>query len=124
MASLSKKPGSQPFNPNLWQLLPTLLTYKKELQKWQNLALGYEKFIEAYHPDAIDFMKGIAEGSDTPYIDILALNIATENIITCSVWGATGTSTLTGETYIGMNADEETATQKFELFLDLRRQSL
>ncbi len=120
MVSLSKKPGSQPFNPNLWQLLPTLLTYKKEQSKWQDLALGYEKFIKAYHPDAIDFMKGIAEGSDTPYIDILALNIATENIITCSVWGASGSSAKAGETFIGMNADEETATQNFEIFLDIQ----
>ena len=119
MASLSKKPGSQPFNPNLWHLIPTLLTYKKEHKMWQQLALGYEKFIETYHPDAIDFMKGIAQGSETSYIDILSLNIATENIITCSIWGAAGSSTRDKETFLGMNADEETATKNFEIFLDI-----
>jgi hypothetical protein len=28
MMSLANKPGSQPFNPNIWYLLPALFTYK------------------------------------------------------------------------------------------------
>jgi hypothetical protein len=64
-------------------------------------------------------MQGIAEGAAVPYIDILSLNIATENVITCSVWGASGTSTKHHEPLIGMNADEESMTQKFEVFLDI-----
>ena len=120
MASLAKKPGSQPFNPNMWQFIPTYFTYKKEKPKWQNLAMQYEKEIVKYHPDAIDFMKGIAKGTELPYIDILTLNIATENIITCSAWGAAGSSTLNNEPLLGMNADEEPMTQKFEKFLDIK----
>ncbi len=123
MASLAKKPGSQPFNPNLWHLVPTLLTYKKEKARWQKQAKAYEQFIEKYHPDAIEFMKGISVGSQTPYIDILSLNIATENIITCSVWGAAGRSTRTNEPFIGMNADEETGTQNYEVFMDIDPES-
>lgn len=119
MASLSKKPGSQPFNPNLWYIIPTLFSYKKEKIRWQNLALNYENEIAKYHPNAIDFMKGIAHGATIPYIDILSLNVATENIITCSIWGANGKSTSTGEPFIAMNADEETASQNFEVFLDI-----
>lgn len=42
MASLSKKPGSQPFNPTIWYMIPTLLTYKGEKSKWQSLAKKYE----------------------------------------------------------------------------------
>jgi predicted choloylglycine hydrolase len=64
-------------------------------------------------------MKGIAEGSDLPYIDILTLNISTENIITCSVWGAAGKSTKNNEPLIAMNADEEPMTKKFETFIDI-----
>ncbi|MFC1904364.1 C45 family autoproteolytic acyltransferase/hydrolase [Chloroflexota bacterium] len=119
MASLAKKPGSQPFNPNLWYFIPTYFTYKKEKTKWQALAKEYEKEIIEYHPDAIEFMKGIAEGTDIPYIDVLSLNISTENIITCSLWGASGKSTINDEPIIAMNADEETATQKYETFLDI-----
>ncbi len=119
MASLAKKPGSQPFNPNLWYFIPTFLTYKKEKSKWQSFAKEYEKEIIKYHPDAIDFMKGIATGANIHYIDILSLNIATENIITCSVWGAAGKSTKSNEPFIGMNADEEPMTQKFETFSDI-----
>ncbi|MDH5657456.1 MAG: C45 family autoproteolytic acyltransferase/hydrolase, partial [Spirochaetia bacterium] len=120
MASLSKKPGSQPFNPNLWYILPTLLTHKKEKTKWQNLALEYEKLIKKFHPDAVECMHGIAEGAGLPYIDILSLNIATENILTCSIFGAAGTSTKTKEPLIAMNADEEPMTQKFEVFIDFK----
>ncbi|MFC2069257.1 C45 family autoproteolytic acyltransferase/hydrolase [Chloroflexota bacterium] len=119
MASLAKKPGSQPFNPNLWYFIPTYFTYKKEITKWQALAKEYEKEIIEYHPDAIEFMKGIAVGADIPYIDVLSLNISTENIITCSLWGASGKSTVNDEPIIAMNADEEPATQKYETFLDI-----
>lgn len=119
MASLAKKPGSQPFNPNLWYFIPTFFTYKKEKTKWQSLAKEYEKEIIKYHPDAIVFMEGISDGAAIPYIDILSLNIATENIITCSLWGATGKSTKSNEPLIAMNADEEPMTQKFETFIDI-----
>ena len=119
IASLSKKPGSQPFNPNMWRFVPTLLTYKKEKSIWQNIAKQYEKEIVKYYPDAIEFMKGIAKGAELPYIDVLALNIATENMITCSAWGAAGKSTLNKEPLIGMNADEETMSSKYYHFLSI-----
>jgi len=118
-ASLSKKPGSQPFNPNVWQIVPTLLTYKRDKSKWQKVAKQYEKEIQKYHPDAIDFMKGIASGADLRYIDVLALNITTENMITCSAWGAAGSSTLNNEPLIGMNGDEETTMSKYYNFLEI-----
>ena len=119
MASLAKRPGSQPFNPNLWYFIPTFFTFKKEKPKWQTLAKEYEKEIIKYHPDAIEFMKGIAEGAAIPYIDVLSLNISTENIITCSVWGASGKSTKNNEPLIAMNADEEPIVKKYETFLDI-----
>lgn len=119
LASLGKKPGSQPFNPNMWRFIPTLLTYKKEKARWQGLAKQYEKEILKYHPDAIDFMKGVAQGAELPYMDVLTLNVATENMITCSAWGAAGKSTLHNETLIGMNSDEETAASKYYHFLSI-----
>jgi hypothetical protein len=119
MASLSKKPGSQPFNPNMWRIIPTLLTYKKDKSRWQALAKQYEKEIMKYHPDAIDFMEGISQATGLPYIDVLALNVSTENMITCSAWGAAGKSTLNNETLLGMNADEETSASKYYHFLSI-----
>lgn len=120
MASLSKKPGSQPFNPNMWYILPTLITHKKEKRKWQNLALGHVKYIKQFYPGAIESMQGIADGVGLPYIDILSLNIATENIISCSILGAAGSSTASNEPFIAMNADEEPMVQKFEVFMDFK----
>lgn len=120
MASLSKKPGSQPFNPNMWRFVPTLLTYKKEKSRWQDLAKHYEKDILKYHPDAVDFMKGIAKGAELTYPDVLALNVATENMVTCSAWGAAGSSTTNNEPLLGMNADEETTAGKYYHFLNFQ----
>jgi predicted choloylglycine hydrolase len=119
MASLSQKPGSQPFNPNYWHILPTLLTYKNDKPAWQKQAAEYEKVILEYHPDAIEFMKGIAKSSGIPYTDILFFNVLTEAMLTCSIWGASGNSTKTGEPFIGMNADEEPMAKKYEEFLDI-----
>ena len=118
MASLAHKPGSQPFNPNMWYILPTFLTYKKEKSKWQQQARAYEPLIKEHHPDALDFMRGIAAGTGLSYVDILSMNLASENMLTCSIWGASGTSTKENEPLIGMTADEEPATEKYELFLD------
>lgn len=120
MVSLGKKPGSQPFNPNMWRFPQTLATYKKEKAKWQGLAKQYEKEVLKYHPDAIDFIRGIAKGTGLSYIDVLALNVATENMITCSAWGAAGKSTLNNEPLIGMNADEETMASKYYHFLNVK----
>jgi len=72
-----------------------------------------------YHPDAIDFIKGISKGADLPYIDVLALNVATENLIACSAWGAAGSSTLKNEPLVGMNADEENMASKYYHFLSI-----
>ncbi len=120
MASISKKPGSQTFNPNLWYILPTLLTYRRDKRAFREWASQYEQVILVYHPDAIDFMKGVAKGADIPYEDILFFNVATESILTCSIWGAVGSSTKTGEPFIGMNADEEPMAAKYEAFLDFQ----
>ena len=120
MASLTQKPGSQPFNPNMWQFIPTYFTYKKDKIKWQNIAWQYEKEIVKYHPNAIELMKGIAKGTGLPYIDVLTLNVATENMITCSAWGAVGKSTLNNEPLLAMNADEETMASKYYHFLSIK----
>jgi isopenicillin-N N-acyltransferase-like protein len=120
MASISKKPGSQTFNPNLWYILPTLLTYRRDKRAWREWASQYEQVISVYQPDAIEFMKGVANGSQIPYDDILFFNVVTESILTCSIWGASGSSTKTGEPFIGMNADEEPMAAKYEAFLDIQ----
>ncbi len=118
--TLSKKPGSAPFNPNKLYLLSALLNYKKDKIKWQYAAQENQKFIDLYHPDATDFMKGIAEGADLRYIDILHFNVVMENMFTCSAWGASGTSTKTNEPFIGMNSDDEPMLQKYCKILDIQ----
>lgn len=118
--TLSKKPGSLLFKPNKRYLLSTLLSYKKDKIKWQYSSREHQPFIDKYSPDSGEFMKGIAEGAGLHYIDILHLNVAMENMFTCSAWGASGTSTKTGEPFIGMNSDDEPALQKYCVVLDIQ----
>ena len=44
----------------------------------KKVALRFEESIKGYFPDAIDEMKGIAQGADLTYEDVLALNCRSE----------------------------------------------
>ncbi|MCG8570931.1 MAG: C45 family peptidase [Spirochaetes bacterium] len=118
--TLSKKPGSELFKPNMRYLLSALLNYKKDKIKWQYAAQEHQKFIDAYYPQGGDFMKGIAEGAGLCYSDILHINVSMENMFTCSAWGASGTSTKNNEPIIGMNGDDDPALQKYYRMLDIQ----
>lgn len=120
MASLAHKPGSKPFDPNLWHLPSVLLTRGRDRARWHDVAAGYEEVLQTYHPDALNFMRGIARGAELDDLDVLFLNVSTENILTCSIWGATGTATASGEPLIAMNADEEPMASKYEMLVDYR----
>jgi hypothetical protein len=120
MASLAHKPGSRPFDPNLWYLPSVLLTRGRDHARWREVASSYEEVLLEYYPDALDFIRGVARGAVIDYLDALFLNVSTENIVTCSIWGATGTATASGEPFIAMNADEEPMAAKYEMLVDYR----
>ena len=119
MVSIAHKPGSSAFSPNFLYLLSTLIGLKKEKARYKAKLSHFEKKFEMYFPEMIDVFKGIAEGSGVPYEDILFLNIATDYLLTCSIWGANGSATADGKPLIGMNADEEKASKKFEVMLEM-----
>ena len=120
MASIAYRAGSKPFDPNLWHLPAVLLTRGRDRVRWHDEALRYEDVLQAHHPDAIPFMQGVARGAGIDYLDVLFLNIYTEAILTCSIWGASGNATATGEPFIAMNADEEPMAAKYEMLIDYR----
>lgn len=84
-------------------------------KKFRSLTNKHEEWIRKYYPDAIEQIKGIAEGAEVSYEDVLSLNILTEytyGLHHCSAWSACGKATKTGETFLGMHSDEEKMASK------------
>lgn len=123
MVSISKKPGSTAFSPNMRYMLQTLVNLSNDKKSFRNSLGVFEAKINQYFPESLEMIRGIAEGSKCEYEDILFLNIAVDVMLNCSCWGASGTATTSGHTLIGMNADEEKMTQKYEVMLHLNPDS-
>ncbi len=107
-------------NPKFWYILPTLFRFKKEKKKFRSLTTKHEEWIEKYFSDALEQIKGIAEGAEVSYEDVLFLNIAAEytyGLHHCSAWSTCGTATKTGEPFLGMHSDEEKGVSKYEIIL-------
>lgn len=101
--SITKKPGSTAFSPKMKYLIRTLVTLRKDKRKFKKGLSGFENVIREYFPEMIDMIRGIADGSVTDYEDVLFLNIATDSMLTCSIWGASENATKNGNLMIGMN---------------------
>ncbi|MBN1333844.1 MAG: hypothetical protein JW971_08760 [Synergistales bacterium] len=73
-------------------------------------SLDFLPSIEAYTPDLLDEMKGIAEGSGLTFEDILTLNSRSEIVLDtsvdgCTAFGVTPEFSSEGKTYICQNWD-------------------
>lgn len=92
----------------------------KEVSKEQllNHARKHTPFIEEYSPESFEKLRGISEGSGISVDELVLLNMAEElstdpvakqfsplNSAHCTSFGATGSATKDGETYIGQNWD-------------------
>lgn len=120
LMSLYKCPGAKPFKPNLWYLPLVLLRSKKNVAEWNKWAADYVPFLEKYHPNSLEYLKGLAHGAGISFEQALFLNISTESMFTCSIWGANGSATKTGEPLIGMNADEVSDTKGFNAYIEVQ----
>jgi len=120
MVSISKKPGSTAFTPNMMYLLSTMITLRGDKKRFKESLKGFEENITKYFPQALEMIRGISEGSQCDYEDVLFLNIAVDVLLNCSCWGASGSSTIGNKVLIGMNADEEKMTQKYEVMVHMK----
>jgi isopenicillin-N N-acyltransferase-like protein len=77
-------------------------------------ALTFEKPIGDVHPDYLEEIRGIAEGSGLAYDDILAINVRTEVMfsavarraaVECTAFAATPEATADGHVLVGQNWD-------------------
>jgi isopenicillin-N N-acyltransferase-like protein len=77
-------------------------------------ALTFEKPIGDVHPDFLEEMRGIAEGSGLAYKDVLAINVRTEVMfsavarkaaVECSAFAAMPETTADGHVLVGQNWD-------------------
>jgi len=122
MASRMSMPDMETGYPKSWYILPALLGIRKKKQEFRALTNKHEAWIEKYNPDAIEIIKGIAEGAEVSYEDVLVLNILTEyayGLHHCSTWSAIGDATKTGETFLGMHSDEEKGVRKYQIILQV-----
>ena len=117
MASRMSMPDMEAGHPKSWYILPALLGIRKKKKEFRALTSKHEEWVMKYYPDAIEQIRGIAEGAEVSYEDVLALNVLTEyayGLHHCSTWSACGETTKTGEPFLGMHSDEEKGVRKYE----------
>jgi isopenicillin-N N-acyltransferase-like protein len=115
--AMSLTPGFRSGHPKLRYMLLTFFTYKRKKNKLRSVAAKYEEMIQRYRPEMIEEMRGIAEGAEVDYQDILYINAFPEIVESCSMWVACGKATSNGETLLGMNTDEMKRTEKTQIVL-------
>ena len=92
------------------------------------VASGYKKAIEAYRPDYLEEMRGIADGSGRSFADILTINCRSEiRAMTgyvpaeCTAVAVLPSASADGHTYTGQNWDNQTLQQKCMVVVKIRR---
>jgi len=89
------------------------------------LARKFTSFIEEYDPSSMEEMRGIAEGAEQSFDNILALNVRTElmllggtgGIEECTTLAATPEATLSGHMLVAQNWDMKPAAAKVTVML-------
>lgn len=135
----AKEIGKQHGEQGKEEVIQSLETYEKLFQGYQHIswseakerALAHLKAIEAYDPQMVEEMEGIAEGAGVDFEDILALNARSE-IALAGYKGAAFSDgctaiavmpPVTSDTIIGQNWDWKGTQQKSLLLLDIQRES-
>lgn len=95
--------------------LDALVGYRSTKRRLLDLARSYEGIIKDFWPEAIDEMRGISDGADVDYHDVLLVNVLGELVNGCSIWAACGKATRSGQPLLGMNSDEEKASHRYEI---------
>ncbi len=97
-------------------------------EKAKEIAKTFEPYIEAYYPDGLEEMRGIAQGAGVDYEDILTLNCRSEVLFAqpdgCSCLGVLPTASADGHTYLGQNWDWLRAAGESTVVLQLDQPSL
>jgi isopenicillin-N N-acyltransferase-like protein len=83
------------------------------------LAQRFEPYIRAQKPGLLDRMRGVADGAEVDYRDVLLLNTFPEVLTGCSTLATAGQATRTGETFIGMNIDEDHRIKEAQITLEV-----
>ncbi|WP_430885934.1 C45 family autoproteolytic acyltransferase/hydolase [Fusibacter sp. JL216-2] len=123
MVSLCRQPGSTTFSPNMKYFLHSLFSLKKDKKKFREGMVYFENTLKEYAPDMLEMIRGISEGSGLDLEDVMFLNMATDVMMTCSIWGAHGEASKNKNTLIGMNADESKEVEKYEIMIHMTPKS-
>ncbi|UCC45146.1 MAG: hypothetical protein JSU65_04325, partial [Candidatus Zixiibacteriota bacterium] len=104
---------------HLSEMIVAILSKRSNVQKMRQLALQFEPHIREKKPDLLDRMRGVADGAEVDYRDVLFLNTFPGVLTGCSTLAASGQATRTGETFIGMNIDEDSRIKEAQIVLEM-----
>ena len=116
------------------QIEVSIATYKDMFRvyaklEWEQALLEAEKyipFIEAYDPDLMEEIRGVAEGSGRPLLEIVALNARSEIALTEKMLDGCTSFALTpevtgGKTFVGQNWDWKASQRQSFVVLNIVR---
>jgi isopenicillin-N N-acyltransferase-like protein len=103
----------------LGEMIVAMLSKKSNVRKMQQIALQFEPYVRELKPDLLDRMRGVADGAEVDYRDVLFLNTFSEVLTGCSTLAAGAQATRTGETFIGMNIDEDNRIREAQIVLEI-----
>lgn len=120
MVSLSQRPGADLFSPQYRHVPVELARFSKNRQRHRRRAREFCDSLRTHYPEGLDMLRGMAEGAQVDFDDLLFLNTTPDLARGCTTIAATGTATATGEPVLGMNADETRGVERLEMTLDIR----
>jgi isopenicillin-N N-acyltransferase-like protein len=103
----------------LSEMIMAILSKRSNVRKMRQIAMQFEPYIREQKPGLLDRMRGVADGAEVDYRDVLFLNTFPEVITGCSALAAGGQATRTGETFIGMNIDEDNRIKEAQIVLEM-----
>jgi isopenicillin-N N-acyltransferase-like protein len=103
----------------LSEMMLAMLSKRSNVRRMRQLALQFEPYIRELKPGLLDRMQGVADGADVEYRDVLFLNTFPGVLTGCSTLAASGQATRTGETFIGMNIDEDSRIKEAQIVLEM-----
>lgn len=121
--AMSLTPGFRGGHPKMLRVMTQFLTYRFKKTRLQVMAKEYERFFIEKSPESVDMMRGIAEGAQVAYDEILYLNAFPDVVVGCSIWGACGSATVDSTPLLGMNTDEMSRVVKSQVVLDIEPES-
>ncbi len=119
VGKIALTPGYRSGHPTILRMLSAFLPFSSQKAALRSLSAKYLDAIQRYSPETLDEMKGISEGAQVRYEDVVYLNVFPEAVEGCSTWVACGAATTTGEPLLAMNTDAFKPNRRAQIVLSV-----